>query len=226
MYIVYQHKNKINSKIYIGITSRVPEKRWGRNGSNYKTSPYFYNAIQKYGWDNFEHNILYTNLTKEQACQKEQELIQYFHSMDRNFGYNSTSGGEMFIMNSETKNKISNKLKGNTNGLGHPCSEEKKRKISKAQKGRKLTEEHKQKLSEAAKQRHTPCSEQKRKILSQNYPNKKPVYCLELNTVFESVQECSRKLGIPATNISKLCNGRGKTLKGYHLSYYNDTIKA
>lgn len=226
MYIVYQHKNKINSKIYIGITSRAPEKRWGRNGSNYKTSPYFYNAIQKYGWDNFEHNILYTNLTKEQACQKEQELIQYFHSMDRNFGYNSTSGGEVFIMNSETKNKISNKLKGNTNGLGHPCSEEKKQKISEAQKGRKLTEEHKQKLSEAAKQRHTPCSEQKRKTLSQNYPNKKPVYCLELNTVFESVQECSRKLDIPATNISKLCNGRGKTLKGYHLSYYNDTIKA
>lgn len=226
MYIVYQHKNKINGKIYIGITSHVPEKRWGANGSNYKTSPYFYNAIQKYGWDNFEHNILYTNLTKEQACQKEQELIQYFHSMDRNFGYNSTSGGEIFIMNPETKNKISNKLKGNTNGLGHPCSEEKKRKISKAQKGRKLTEEHKQKLSEAAKQRHTPCSEQKRKTLSQNYPNKKPIYCLELNTVFESVQECSRQLDIPATNISKLCNGRGKTLKGYHLSYYNDTIKA
>lgn len=226
MYIVYQHKNKINGKIYIGITSSVPEKRWGRNGSNYKTSPYFYNAIQKYGWDNFEHNILYTNLTKEQACQKEQELIQYFHSMDRKFGYNSTSGGEIFIMNSETKNKISNKLKGNTNGLGHPCSEEKKQKISKAQKGRKLTEEHKQKLSEAAKQRHAPCSEQKRKTLSQNYPNKKPIYCLELNTVFESVQECSRQLNIPATNISKLCNGRGKTLKGYHLSYYNDTINA
>ena len=226
MYIVYQHKNKINSKIYIGITSRTPEERWGHNGNNYKTSPYFYNAIQKYGWNNFEHNILYTNLTKEQACQKEQELIQYFHSMDRNFGYNSTSGGEMFVMNPETKSKISNKLKGNTNGLGHPCSEEKKQKISQAQKGREFTEEHKQKLSKAAKQRHVPCSEQKRKTLSQNYPYKKPVYCLELDIVFESVQECSRALDIPATNISKLCNGRGKTLKGYHLSYYNDTINA
>lgn len=226
MYIVYQHKNKINGKVYIGITSQPPEKRWGRNGGNYKTSPHFYGAIQKYGWDSFEHNILYTDLTKEQACKKEQELIQYFHSMDRDFGYNSTSGGEMFIMNSETKRKISDKLKGNTNGLGHRCSEEKKQKISEAQKGRKLTEEHKRKLSEAAKQRHVPCSEQKRKTLSQNYPNKKPVYCLELDTVFESVQACSRELGIPATNISKLCNGRGKTLKGYHLSYYNDTTNA
>ena len=226
MYIVYQHKNKINNKVYIGITSRTPKERWGNQGCNYKTSPYFYNAIQKYGWDNFEHNILYTNLTKEEACKKEQELISHFNSMNREFGYNSTSGGGIFIMNDETKQKISRALQGNKNGLGHPCSEEKKKKISEAQKGRKFTEEHKRKLSEAAKKRHVPCSEEKKKKLSQNYPNKKPVYCLELNTVFESVQECSRQLGIPATNISKLCKGRGKTLKGYHLSYYNDTINA
>ena len=128
MYIVYQHKNKINGKVYIGITSQIPKKRWGINGNGYKSSPYFYSAIQKYGWDNFEHNILYDNFTKEEACKKEQELIQKFQSMDRSFGYNSTSGGEMFVMNLETKSKISNKLKGNTNGLGHPCSEEKKTK--------------------------------------------------------------------------------------------------
>lgn len=226
MYIVYQHRNKINNKVYIGITSRTPQERWGNQGCNYKSSPYFYNSIQKYGWDNFEHNILYTNLTKEEACKKEQELIKQFNSMNREFGYNSTSGGEVFIMNDETKQKISKALRGNKNNLGHPCSEEKKRKISEAQKGRKFTEEHRRKLSEAAKKRHIPCSEEKKKKLSQNYPNKKPVYCLELDTIFESVQECSRQLGIPATNISKLCKGRGKTLKGYHLSYYNDTINA
>lgn len=226
MYIVYQHKNKTNGKVYIGITSQTPEKRWGINGNGYKSSPHFYNAIQKYGWDNFEHDILYDNLTKEEACKKEQELIQKFQSMDRSFGYNSTSGGEMFIMNTETKQKISTKLKGNTNGLGHPCSKEKKEKISQAQKGKKLTEEHKQKLSDAAKKRHVPCSEEKRKTLSQNYPHKKAIYCLELDIIFESVQECSRALNIPATNISKLCSGRGKTLKDYHLSYYNDTINA
>ena len=226
MYIVYQHKNKINGKIYIGITSRKPEERWGSNGCNYKTSPHFYSAIQKYGWDNFEHNILFTNLTKEQACLKEQELIKEFNSMNREYGYNSTSGGEIFTMNEETKQKISQSMMGNKNGLGHVCTEEKKQKISKAQKGRKFTEEHKQKLSDAAKNRHVPCSEEKKKTLSQNYPHKKQVYCEELDMIYESVQECSRQLGIPATNISKLCNGRGKTLKGYHLRYYNDTTNA
>lgn len=225
MYTVYQHKNKINGKVYIGITMQEPEKRWGPNGSHYKTSPYFYSAIQKYGWDNFEHIILFTGLTKEEACLKEQELIKEYNSINREFGYNSTSGGEIFIMNEETKQKISKSMMGNKNGLGHPCSEEKKKKISEAQKGRKFTEEHKQKLSEAAKKRHVPCSEEKKQILKEK-SHKKPVYCEELDKVFESVQECGRQLGIPATNISKLCNGRGKTLKGYHFKYYNDTINA
>ena len=77
---------------------------------------------------------------------------------------------------------------GNKNGLGHSCPEETKKKISEAQKGKKLTEEHKKKLSEAAKKRHVPCSEEKKKKLSQNYPNKKQVYCQELDTIYESVQ--------------------------------------
>ena len=226
MYTVYQHKNKINGKNYFGITSRNPVERWRKDGSGYKTSPHFYSAIQKYGWDNFEHIILFTNLTKEEACLKEKELIKQYNSMNREYGYNSTSGGEMFVMNEETKQKISNSMKGKKNGLNHPCSEEKKRKISEAQKGRSFTEEHKQKLSEAAKKRHVPCSEEKKQKLSKNYPHKKKVYCQELDTVYESVQECGRQLGIPATNISKLCRGRGKTLNGYHLKYYDDTINA
>ena len=224
MYTVYQHKNKINGKVYIGITSQNPEQRW-RNGEGYKSSPHFYSAIQKYGWDNFEHNILFVELTKEQACLKEQELIKEFNSTNREYGYNSTSGGDIFVMNEETKQKISQALMGNQNNLGHSCSEEKKKKISEAQKGREFTEEHKQKLSEAAKNRHVPCSEEKKQTLKEK-SHKKPVYCEELNKVFESVQECGRQLGIPATNITKLCNGRGKTLKGYHLRYYNDTINA
>lgn len=224
MYTVYQHKNKINGKVYIGITVQKPEARW-RNGEGYKSSPHFYSAIQQYGWDNFEHNILFTNLTREEACKKEQKLIKQYNSIDRDFGYNSTSGGDIFIMNDETKQKISKAMKGNKNGLGHACSEEKKKKISDAQKGRKFTEEHKQKLSEAAKRRHVPCSEEKKEKLKQK-SHKKPVYCEELDTVFESVQECARQLGISASNISKLCGGRGKTLKGYHLRYYDNTTNA
>lgn len=223
MFTVYQHKNKINGKMYFGITMQKPELRWGSNGNNYKSSPYFYSAIQKYGWDNFEHNILFEGLNKEEACKKEQELIAEFNTMDKNYGYNCTTGGEHFQMTEEIKEKISIALTGNKNGLGCLCSEEKKRKISEAQKGREFTEEHKKKLSEAAKKRHVPCSDEKKKKLSQNYPNKKKVYCEETGEIYESVQECARQLNIEATLISRVCRGRGKSTHGYHLKYYNDT---
>ena len=85
---------------------------------------------------------------------------------------------------------------------------------------------NKEKLSIAATKRKVPCSEEKKEKLSKNYPYKKKVYCEELDKVFDSVQQCGKELGIPATNISKLCKGRGKTLKGYHLKYYDDTINA
>lgn len=67
---------------------------------------------------NFEHNILFENLTKEQACIKEQELIKHFNSMNRDFGYNSTSGGEVFVLNKDARKKKSISMLGNKNGMG------------------------------------------------------------------------------------------------------------
>ena len=94
---VYKHTNKINGKSYIGITSRKPEDRWGTNGYKYQSqkSKYlcFSKAIQKYGWDNFTHEILFTGLTTEDACKKEKELISFYNSKAP-FGYNLTDGGE------------------------------------------------------------------------------------------------------------------------------------
>lgn len=221
MYCVYEHINKINNKRYIGITSQEPEDRWGNNGINYKSSPHFYAAIQKYGWNNFYHNIIFSGLTKEQACRIEKELIAKYHTQNNEFGYNILEGGQATILPPEVKEKMSKAMMGNQNGKGHPCSEDKKRKISQAQKGRKLSEEHKKKLSKAAHKRHTPCSDKTRKKLSQKYPNKKPVLCLENNTVYESVQDCAKQLNLYATNVSKVCKGIHHTTGGYHLVYYN-----
>lgn len=226
MHIVYQHKNKINGKMYFGITSRKPKERWGNNGSGYKSTPHFYSAIQKYGWDNFEHNILYEDIPKEEACYIEKMLIEKYKTQNREFGYNILEGGQASELPIEVRRKMSESMTGNKNGLGHRCSEEKKKKISDAQKGRKFTESHKRKLSEAAKKRHVPCSEEKRKKLSENYPNKREVYCDETNEVYPSVQECARQLHLYATNVSKVCKGIHNTTGGYHLRYYDDVINA
>lgn len=91
-YSVYCHTNKINGKRYIGITKQNPLKRWGTNGCNYKKLN-FYRAIQKYGWDNFKHEILFENLSKEDAENKEIELIAKYNTRDDMFGYNIAIGG-------------------------------------------------------------------------------------------------------------------------------------
>lgn len=96
-WIVYKHTNKINLSSYIGITSRKPEIRWGDNGRNYRPSKgkhsCFYNAIEKYGWNNFDHEILERNLTYEQACDREKYYISFYNTKAPN-GYNLTDGGE------------------------------------------------------------------------------------------------------------------------------------
>lgn len=119
-YSVYKHTSP-SGKVYIGITKQDPYQRWN-NGNGYKKNEHFYSAICKYGWENFNHEILFSNLTEEEACSREQELIAEFRSNEREYGYNKSIGGE----------------KG---ALGVVRSEETKKKMSEAKKGTKQSEE-------------------------------------------------------------------------------------
>lgn len=83
-----------SGKVYIGITGRAVVRRWGTNGCGYKDHTHFWNAIQKYGWDNFKHEIILHGLSKEEACEKEKEYIAKYRSNDPERGYNLTEGGE------------------------------------------------------------------------------------------------------------------------------------
>lgn len=91
-YKVYYHKNLINNKYYIGITKRDLYERWGTNGCNYNSQMFGY-AIKKYGWNNFEHCLLFDNLSEKEAQDKEIEMIKKYNSLVPN-GYNLTKGGE------------------------------------------------------------------------------------------------------------------------------------
>ena len=157
-YCVYKHTSPSN-KVYIGITCQKPERRWGADGKGYYHNQYFWRSIQKYGFDNFKHEILFENLSKEEACQKEVELISFYKSNDRKFGYNITSGGDGCngLKHSEkSKKKMSESHKGKATwnkglkGFYHP-SDEARKKISEANKGRMFSEEWKKKLSDAKK---------------------------------------------------------------------------
>ena len=141
-YKVYVHVNKINGKIYIGQTCNSLSIRAGRkSGIGYKHSTHFYNAIQKYGWENFEHIILIDSLSLEMANIIEEELIKKYNSMDRKIGYNMMSGGKNKIRRQEVTDKIAEKNRN--------PSEETRRKMSIASKKRKMTPELREKIRQA-----------------------------------------------------------------------------
>lgn len=102
-YIVYCHTNKINGKKYIGQIKLSPERRWGKNGCNYSGSRHFFGAIQKYGWNNFDHEIIASNLTLEEANNFESLLIQKLNTQNPNKGYNIAFGGDNKEPSEETK---------------------------------------------------------------------------------------------------------------------------
>lgn len=157
-YSVYKHTSP-NGKVYIGITSLTPKNRW-HNGHGYNRCKIFYNAIQKYGWENFSHEVLYEGLSKEEAEEKEIELIAQYKSTDSEYGYNIAIGGRTnkgVKRSEEYKRHLSERRKGK------PLSEETKRKLSESLKGRVYSEETKRKMSEARKG-ITLSEETKRKI--------------------------------------------------------------
>lgn len=232
-YSVYCHTNKENGKKYFGITKLMPERRWAK-GEGYRSSRHFYFAIQKFGWDGFEHAILYEGLTKDEACQKEKELIEAFKTTESEFGYNLSTGGESGAAgvrpSPETIEKRVSKLRGRT------VSEETRRKMSEAAKGRTFSEKTRKKMSEAAKGREiTPeqrarlsqankgkrLSEETKRKQSKAKP-KKRVFCQETNTVYESIRDAAARLGLEATNVCAVCKGKHSHTKGYHFVYEGD----
>lgn len=141
-----------NGKKYIGITSQVPKSRWDSNGYGYKYCPLFYRAIKKYGWDNIEHIIICTNLSKEWACKLEQDFIRIYDTHNPKYGYNLTLGGEGTFGYKETKEQLCRKselMKGNTRGKGYKHTPEAIEKIRKASIGRKVSKETKEKIKKS-----------------------------------------------------------------------------
>lgn len=211
-HVIYMHLNKINNKKYIGLTKAKPYTRRWRGGSSYKKQPKFFNAILKYGWENFEHIILYENLSKTEALNKEIEEIKLNNSISN--GYNVTKGGK--------------------GCLGKACSEETKKKISKANKGRKPSS----KAIELARQKNKgKPSWNKGKKLSYEHWLKvseerkkrcnKKIYAIDIITkniifTFSSCVEASKFANVTKSNISRCAKGGRPTCAGYIWKYANE----
>ena len=128
---IYKITNTINNKIYIGQTRQTPQIRFNRHLLEAKrhTNRYLYDAMNKYGYDNF---VLETIEEIEDKNLNEREIywINYYHSDNKQYGYNMTSGGG-----------------GGYTLLNHPHYDEIIQLIRSKNTGKKRTKEQIQKMS-------------------------------------------------------------------------------
>ena len=236
---IYRHwliNDEEKEKSYIGLTTQALARRW-RNGEGYRREgTKFYNAIKKYGWDSFNHEVLETveANSKEELIQKLKELEKYYIDKYDSFvnGYNMTRGGDDVGLNRGESHHF----------YGKTHSEETRRKLSEARKkfyidggehprgmlGKTHSENYKQRLSEemSGKNNHMygkKHSEESKKKISEslkgkeylqgeNNPSAKKVICVETGEVFNTMKEACEWCGLKySTTIVKACKDENKS---------------
>lgn len=215
-YCVYRHTSP-EGKVYIGITGRDPIKRWA-HGRGYKLNKHFSRAITKYGWDSFTHEILFSGLTKNEACEKEIEMIVYHKSNNPKFGYNLSSGGESPTAgchhSDKTKNAMSEKAKGRR------FSDETRQKLREANLGRTVSEETRKKLSAYNRgKRMSDVAKRKMSASALRYRVVQLSLDGDIITVFSSTKLAAENIGCSRELITWACNGSSRTAKGYKWKY-------
>lgn len=226
-YCVYRHTSP-TGKVYIGVTRQKPEARW-KNGNGYKYNAHFYSAILRYGWDNFKHEILSSGLTKEEAAEAEITFIRLNGSGDPSKGYNHATGGFNPTPGVLTRRKLSCSMKSQfadglrtrvrtpeacartsdtlkrrfaSGELTRVISEEQRKKLSGAHKGKTLSESHKEKIQ----------TNSRRKPVAQYRDG-------ECVGVYPGVRAAGRETGIDYTSILKVLKGTKHTAGGYAWRY-------
>lgn len=225
MYILYQHTNILNSKVYIGITKYSnPNKRW-LNGKGYRKDSLFYKAIIKYGWDNFTHTIIQDNLSKECAMELEKNLIAKYKNL--HISYNIGNGGEgtsSFSSETIAKLKAYTGIKSSMYGKKH--SIQTRNKIAQANLGKKCTAETKQKIGDANRGQNNgmygkEVSNLFKKQVSERFSKGVIQYSLDGVFIqeFKSATEAQQFLHLKVNHIGCCCKGDRKTCGGYIWKY-------
>lgn len=241
MYKIYKYTNIINGKIYIGQTKNTLEQR-ALNGSNYKGSRHFYNAIQKYGWNNFIPKILEEGLSLDEANIREEYYISLFKSTDPNIGYNIRIGGQNSDISDETKNILSLKAKERYKDktqnpmYGKTHSPETIKKMSELKLGKNnpmygktLSQDSRKLISEHHKGVNNPIhnhnyTSEERILMFKRFSEyakewSKKVICIESNLTFDTITSAANYYGVKKATLSGHLNGRQKTCQNKHFKF-------
>lgn len=188
---IYLTTNLVNNKKYIG------RHKSSEFTENYKGSgKYLWNAINKYGWDNFKVEMIEECNSDEELNERERYWISHYNAVESDEFYNITEGGDgrsLFGINNgmygknhsiEAKDKISNSMKGKNNPFYGKHHSDKTKEIlsikstkrllgNKYNLGRKASEETKRKMSESHKKSgNKPPSCEGKKFINNGTTNK------------------------------------------------------
>jgi group I intron endonuclease len=209
-----------NGKSYIGQTIRPIEKRFEAHQRDSKCRV-IYNAIQYHGWENFEKD--YYECPDNDLNFDEELLIREMGTLSPG-GYNLREGGGSHgKLNKETKQKISEILRGEKNPMyGKTHSEKTKQKMRKPKSEEAIQnmripkgKDHKKKIGEAQ--------------LGEKHHSSKRVYQYDLegNYIgsFGSGREAARHLNKKSgPKISACARGDSKTAYGFKWSHISPVV--
>jgi len=156
MGFIYQIRNTVNGKCYVGQTRRdAPQKRWKEHERRIESVMGY--AFASHGLDKFEFSVI-CEIPNEELNDREIKEIAVRGTLAPG-GYNLKPGGEGGEMLEETKRKISEANK--ISHAGVKLSEEHARRISEGQRqspnmSRPQTEEHRKRIREAKKDKMKP----------------------------------------------------------------------
>lgn len=209
---IYKITNKINGKMYVGQSINVDSRKRAHFRNNHIGCPILYNAMDKYGNDSFEFEII-------QECDiceldsLEQYYIKELNTLSPN-GYNlDTGGSNNKVLSEDTKQKISLAIQGEKNPMyGKTHSAEIKKVLKEVNQGRRASDETKQLLSDTKQLNKTNGS---KKIKDNN------------GIVWGSISDCCYELNI-SNHLKDMLRGerkRTKIVEELDLQYANDDIE-
>lgn len=194
---IYKITNLINSKVYVGQTTKSVERRWKEHCKPSSRCTVLVNAIKKYGKDNFKIEIIETCVSVEDLNTREIQLISELNCLIPN-GYNIVKGGNRGPTLLGEKNPWYNKC-----GILHPLY------------GKKRSQD----FIDRIKITSSGSNNGMFGVRGKDHPSSIKIKCLTNNKIYEAVQDASRELNIDSSSIVKVLKGK-RVKAGNHIFQY------